>query len=338
MIFVEGLVSIIMPVFNVEQFVEKSVNSILNQTYHFFELIIVDDGWTDFSVKRIKDCIGNDGRVKIFQKENGGLSDARNYGLDKASGTFVYFIDSDDWIEPQLIQRCVDEMKKAKSNCVVFGYFHDILNKEGNLICQHKIFVENTVLHIYDRDVFFDEVKIGLLGYAWNKMYSRGFIEEKNIRFVKGVSLVEDILFNLEVFKNSHNIVFLRDQLYHYISRPVETLISKYHSNGFDLCLLKNERLNCFLDSWKIKYPYKNVILANSFVTGIRYCINNLFVSDKTLAHSYRVTQIHNILNNGQTKRLIHYYTPQSFNDRAYKLMIKYKMTYVIYLICLLKK
>ena len=106
-------VSVIMPVYKVEQYLEKSINSVLNQTFTDFELILVDDGSPDNCPKMCDDYAKKDGRIIVIHKENGGLSSARNAGLDIATGEYVYFIDSDDYIELNLLQVCVDHMDQG---------------------------------------------------------------------------------------------------------------------------------------------------------------------------------------------------------------------------------
>ena len=99
------LISIIVPVYNMEQYMERCVNSIINQTYHNLEIILVDDGSTDHSPAMCDEYALRDGRIKVVHKPNGGLSDARNAGLTVASGNYIGYVDSDDWIEPQMYEK-----------------------------------------------------------------------------------------------------------------------------------------------------------------------------------------------------------------------------------------
>ena len=122
------LISIILPVYNVENYIEKAVLSVLKQTYVNFELLIINDGTKDNSIKRIEKYT-SDSRLKIFHKENGGLSDARNFGLERAQGDYVYFMDSDDFIESDLLALCIDKIEKENVPVVVFGYFLDTEDK-----------------------------------------------------------------------------------------------------------------------------------------------------------------------------------------------------------------
>jgi len=134
-------VSIILPVYNVEKYIAKSIQSVLNQTYQDFELLVIIDGSPDNS-KQIAESFKDD-RITIYEKPNGGLSDARNYGLERAKGEFVYFMDSDDWIEPNLLKDTVCVFEKNEIDFVVFGYFLDNEDLKGNLISTDEILTKN---------------------------------------------------------------------------------------------------------------------------------------------------------------------------------------------------
>ena len=112
------LVSIIVPVYNVEQYLEKCVNSIINQSYKNLEIILVDDGATDNSGKICDELAKLDNRIKVYHKENGGLSDARNYGVERATGEYIGFVDSDDYIDPKMYEKLYEAIKKENVDVV----------------------------------------------------------------------------------------------------------------------------------------------------------------------------------------------------------------------------
>ncbi|WP_143812037.1 glycosyltransferase family 2 protein, partial [Oenococcus oeni] len=128
----EKLVSVIMPVYNVAGFVLQSIKSVINQSYHYFELIIVDDGSSDNSLQIIKKFLSQnpDPRVKLYYKKNGGLSEARNFGLARANGYYIYFIDSDDFIEKNLLEKSISILQQQNSDMVFFNYFE--ISSGGN--------------------------------------------------------------------------------------------------------------------------------------------------------------------------------------------------------------
>src|SRR5699024_3815218 len=127
-------VTVIVPVYNVEDYLEKCIDSLLNQTYKNLEIILVNDGSTDDSANICDRYSHQDERVKVFHRNNGGLSDARNAGLKNVTGDYITFIDSDDYAETILIEEALKAIKKYNSEVVIYGYYTDIVNAEDELI------------------------------------------------------------------------------------------------------------------------------------------------------------------------------------------------------------
>ena len=119
----EPLLSIIVPIYNVEQYVDKCIQSILNQTYQNLEIILVDDGATDRSGSIADSYAAKDKRIKVLHKENGGISDARNYGLDHVTGDYILFVDSDDFIENTMCERLFAVANSTNADMVSCNYY-----------------------------------------------------------------------------------------------------------------------------------------------------------------------------------------------------------------------
>ena len=330
------LVSIILPVYNVEKYIAKSIRSVLNQTYTNFELLVINDGTLDNSIGVVEQF--KDSRIQIFHKENGGLSDARNYGLERAKGEYVYFMDSDDWIEPNLLEVCISAIEKYKTDFIIFGYHLDRESIEGELLSTKEMIHNEVVFDRNRKNLTFENNTLGLMGYAWNKLYKTTFLKKNELLFEKGISLVEDILFNAKVYELSTQIVFIKGALYHYIDRPVATLIKTFHKDSFKLKVRKNLALKKFLTSWKINEVKKNKILAESIVLGIRYCVNNLFSFKNKLSIKDKLAYLKMMLNHKETKNYIQFYQPKSFNDKLYKKLIVNKAAITLFTLCKLKK
>lgn len=329
-------VSVIMPVYNVEKYISKAIESVLNQTYTNFEFIIVDDGSPDKSIE-IADQF-NDDRIKIIKKENGGLSDARNFGMVAATGEFIYFIDSDDWIEENLLEIAVNSIETKNLNFVVFGYFLDNEDEFGNKLQSIKVSCNEILYSKESNNLELNAEKINLLGYAWNKLYRTDFLRKNQLVFEKGVSLVEDILFNSQVYEKSDAIFFLNKPLYHYINRPTGSLIKKFHQNSFDLFLKKKKYMESFLKTWQVNQIQKNTVLSEVVVNGIRYCVNNLYAFENELNDKEKKDYIKNIINNSETQSIVNYYKPVSLYDKIYKVLVKYKLAGVLALLCKINK
>jgi glycosyltransferase involved in cell wall biosynthesis len=325
------LISIVLPVFNVEKYIEKSIQSVLNQTYSNFELLVVDDGSNDKSIEIAKSF--KDNRISIYHKENGGISDARNFGILKATGEYLYFLDSDDWIEPDLIEVCIKAINKENSDYLIFGYRLDSEDFNGNLIETTEIKHESVVFNKEHNDIYFDTHTIGLLGYVWNKFYKVSFIRDNQLNFDSEVSLFEDLLFNSRVYEASDKMVFIEDVLYHYINRPSTSLIKTFHINSFELNLKKNKAIHSFLNGWNTGEAQKRKVLSEDFVTGIRYCLNNLFAYKNDLNFFEKIKYVKMIVNHDETKKHIKFYETKSIKDRVYKTLISNQAAGVLYLL-----
>lgn len=197
-------VSVIIPVYNVENFLEECLNSVINQTFDDIEIICVNDGSTDSSAKILEKFAP---RIRIINQPNGGISNARNTGLKAAVGEFIYFLDSDDYIEPDLIEKNVQIMDKYDVDFVNFESeefgiknerIHKYLqNKHNGLISLNYDRVRKTNIHV------------------WNKFYRKSLINKWKLTFLDGL-IYEEIFFNWIYFLKSKRAYYLSETLHHY--------------------------------------------------------------------------------------------------------------------------
>ena len=228
--------SIIVPVYKVEQYIHKCVDSILNQTFTDFELILVDDGSPDNCGKICDEYSQNDKRVRVIHKENGGLSDARNAGIDVASGQVIGFVDSDDWIERCMYEEMLSYMKEnnldivcADTNQVKYGKA-----KFKPRYSKNKIWVKDEAIC---------EILNGTLdNAAWNKIYKRSVIG--NVRYPKG-RIYEDVATTYKFISNSEKVGYISKPYYNYLKRKGSIVASGFNSKSrYDCFLGYRERLN----------------------------------------------------------------------------------------------
>ncbi|WP_271393617.1 glycosyltransferase family 2 protein [Aequorivita sinensis] len=316
-------VSIILPCYNVEKYIAKSIQSILDQTYSNFEILVVIDGSPDNTLAIAQSF--TDKRIIIFDKPNGGLSDARNYGLERAKGEFIYFMDPDDWIEPNLLEDNLKIIQQKQLNFVVFGYFQDSLGYSENLISTMEYIPKVKAYYKDKGEPKIDNYHIGLLGYAWNKIYRKSFLKNNNFEFIKGVSLVEDILFNAPIYKASEAIYFNQKAYYHYIDRIAESQMKKFRPDFLALYKIKFEVLKTWLDTWKVYY--KQDILSTSIMGGIRYSIDNIFTSKNELSFWDKHKMVKTLFNEVEITKNINYFQPKSLKDKVFKFLVKHKMS-----------
>ena len=231
----ENTITAVIPVYNVEKYADFCIRSVANQSYKNIEIILVDDGATDSSAEICEKWLLKDNRIKVIHKQNGGLSDARNYGLEIANGEYVCFIDSDDYIEPTIFENALKKSEEHNSNIVVWGYFKDFVDGQNTVSKQEKHGISG-ICSLCDgyRFLLQDDI-LGVTGYAWNKLYKKELLDKNGFRFQKGISLVEDVLFNVPVMCECDEILYIDTIGTHYIQRNRETLGTKLYGNHFEL-------------------------------------------------------------------------------------------------------
>lgn len=213
--FVEnkGQVSVIVPVYNVEKYLSECVDSLLNQTYQNFEIILVDDGSKDGS-SDICDAYGaKDNRIRSIHKENGGASTARNVGLDIATGEFVFFLDSDDWLERTTLEKLLAPMKDEEIE-VTFCEAYAVDEDTGEVSMQNYGYHRD--YGIGSGDQFFTEMVQHREFHVavWMLLYRKSFLSRENIRFVENI-VYEDCIFSYQVFHRALKVACVHEYLYH---------------------------------------------------------------------------------------------------------------------------
>lgn len=208
----EELISIVVPVYNVEKYLKRCIESILNQTYKNIEIILVDDGATDNSGKMCDDFLNLDNRIKVIHKRNGGLSDARNHGIEIAKGKYIGFIDSDDYIESKMYELLYKNIVANNADISICDRF--INYEDGRQIIKNKKeekFVMNKKEGLIELNSFkhFDMA-------VWNKLYKIELFKE--IKFPVG-KISEDYYTMYKLFDKSNVIVYDSTPMYHYYQR-----------------------------------------------------------------------------------------------------------------------
>lgn len=211
-------ISIIIPVYNAEKYLAVTVDSILNQDYKNFELILVNDGSTDSSLKICEHYAQNDNRVKVITQLNKGVSVARNTGIENASGEWITFIDSDDWIGPNYF---LPVLNNANADVVLSSIQ---IIKDG-VVIKYKNF-EN---YLYDNESFLNKFSMHEHHYAepFAKFFKRDIIIENNLRYIPNLSFSEDRIFNLAYILHCKTIVTSNESTYFYRKENESSLSSK---------------------------------------------------------------------------------------------------------------
>lgn len=202
--------SIIVPAFNVEEYIERCINSILSQDYDYFELILINDGSTDNTLEVLKKYKNN--KLKIFSKKNGGLSSARNYGILKATGDYIWFVDGDDYIEPNSLVKIANIISKNFSDVICFEY---------------NIVTTSRKIHFHERRIYGDVRDFPLISVsACTKVFKRELFVKTKALFCEGI-LYEDLELIPYILCISEKIYFFSEALYNYVQRENSIMNSK---------------------------------------------------------------------------------------------------------------
>lgn len=267
------LVSIIVPVYNVERYIERCIESILAQTYKNIELILINDGSDDNSLQICNVFSNRDKRIRVIDKENTGVSSTRNIGIELARGKYLCFIDSDDYIENNYVEMLVGNIHE---NAVTFcGYFVDTYKENGNIASIPKIYrkengneISNNLVYVFHK---------GFLSVIWNKIYDVSRLRENNIKFDEKLSLGEDLLFNLGYLKTGiEKIQSVDNSLYHYIKRGTESLDNKYRSDFLEIQERIFSELIITMELYNVSCKKKSLIYFD-FMGAIIVSIDNYY-------------------------------------------------------------
>lgn len=257
------IISIIVPIYNVEKYLKKCIDSILNHSFSDFELILVDDGSPDNCGEICDEYAKKDNRIKVIHKKNGGLSDARNAGIEIAEGKYLAFIDSDDYIEDDMFEVLYKNIVEYNADMSVCGYYTcykntNIRNTEDNEL---KVMnVEDAIGHVH-------KISPG----AWNKLYKKEVFN--NIRYPIG-RLNEDVFILMDLLNNCSTIVFDPQPKYYYIQRQNSITKMKFDDRKWD-CVRAWE-LNL---EYTIKnYPSKREIIEYKYIGSNIYILDTLIM------------------------------------------------------------
>lgn len=240
------LISVIIPIYNVKDYLNECIISVIRQSYKNIEIILVDDGSTDESADICDAYEAEDNRVRVIHKVNEGLSSARNIGIKIARGEYLSFIDSDDYIHADMLNILLQEMIKNQADVACCDYSSEKISiDDKTVIVLNK---ENAISRLLDED--------GYKCYAWNKLYKRKLFE--NISYPEG-KWFEDITTTYNVFKNVKTVVYVKQKLYFYRLRKNSITQSKFSMKDRDLLIAINYVID---DSKWLSNSLQNRIMA----------------------------------------------------------------------------
>lgn len=217
------MISIITPVYNAEKYLPRCLDSILAQTYEDWELLLINDGSTDGSARICEEYASRDARIRLYDKENGGVASVRQLGIEQARGEYSIHIDSDDWVEPQMLEDMLGYAKNQNLDIVIADYYMD---KAGN---------SRLMQQTYRQDSCIQDLLAGRLhGSLCNKLIRHELYQKYNISFVPGINLCEDLLICIRLFQLPIKIASIGSAYYHYMHNGVSSMAKKYDKRMYE--------------------------------------------------------------------------------------------------------
>ena len=291
------MISIIVPVYNVEAYLPQCLDSLINQTYRDLEIVCVNDGSTDKSLKILKQYQAKDNRILVIDQQNKGLSGARNTGITQATGEWLMFVDSDDWIDQECCKRLMEVVNPDLDLCF-FSYTREFGNKVspklvfGNEIINYQ--TEKDIDALYARLIGLrnEELrhpeKLDSLSTVWGKLYKTSIIREHQIEFISTKEIgTEDLLYNVYYFRCIKRAIYIPDAFYHYRKNNITSLTRLYKPN----LEIQWTRLFRYIEDW-IK-PLKRKDLSDALSNRKALCLIglglNIVFSDKSLIEKYKL-------------------------------------------------
>lgn len=274
-----------MPVYNAEKYLDKSIDSVLTQSFQDIELIIVNDGSVDNSLDIIMDYVYKDERVKVIDKINEGVSSARNAGIHKAKGDYIAFVDADDFIDTNMLKNMYEVIEKAQVEVCMCGYV------EENAICKRYIKLPWKDKTVLDKNRIKDVLIPGMIssvkknityniimGSVWRLLIKRESLLRNNIMFCTKVCIGEDLIFCMELFNCIECIITLENCYYHY-NRSGYSTLDRYRDNNLEESILTNQKLENILQLYNLMEVTRERLVRKKF-SMYTHCISNCFRYD----------------------------------------------------------
>ena len=324
-------ISIIMPVYKVEDYVAKAIESIQVQSLKEFEFLIVDDGTPDRSGEICDQYAKNDSRISVIHKENGGAPSARNIAIDKAKGKYLYFMDSDDWAEPTMLEDMYNLAEASQAQLVIAGFYIDTYYKPDKYMTTDYI-PEDAVYQTkeeFRRDAYklFDK---NMLYPPWNKLFLREYIAENKLYFP--TTFWDDFPFNLSVIRDIEKVAVTSKQYYHFLRARSESETAKYVPKMYEKREEEHGWMLGLYRYWGVKDEASREMIARRYIDRLIGCFENLTNPNCLLSKEEKILQVKKMLNNKNVKICIMIANPKSSYGKIMYLPVKWRAIKLIYL------
>ena len=299
-------VSIIIPVYNSENSIGKCISSILNQSFDDFELIIVNDGSTDNSLNICQKYESADDRIRVFNRDNYGVSASRNFGMLKAFGNFIMFCDSDDTVEKDWVEKLYETIKQFPKHLINCGI------SKVNTGSVNKVTLDRNIpVQEFEKKDYYLLYKIGVSGAVWNKIFSNKIIKEKEILFDENISYAEDVKFCSDYYFYCDKIIMLNYSLYNYYESDAKTSLSKkYYPYLYDM-----EKLTYEYRKKYISEEYMQLFLKD-YLYKFSLCLENTFDKRNNESIFKKIKYNQYILNDASFVEVLKRIVPEKYDEK----------------------
>lgn len=233
-------VSIIIPVYNVAEYLPKCIDSCLSQSYTDFDIVLVNDGSTDNSLSICRDYEKIDSRIRVIDKKNGGLSDARNVGMATVNTEYIYFLDSDDFIENKCIEKCVAKLDETQADLVIFDVYQYFMKTNTKEIVKNRL--DETIVTSLSEE---PKLMTLILNAAWNKMARLSLFKDNDITYPVGY-YYEDLGTTYKLLLKAKRIAFINEPLYDYLADRPGNITQQFNMKTYHILDMSNEILTYY--------------------------------------------------------------------------------------------
>lgn len=303
------LVSIIIPAYNVEKYIEKCIYSALNQTYKYKEIIVINDGSKDNTLGIIKNISKKHKEIIVIDKNNTGVSDTRNFGIKKSNGKYITFFDADDYVDVNFIEDGINLIKKYNLDLVNTGFYSE--THHNNKINVSYISY-NDKLYQSKKELIDDLVRLfdaSMLYNIWNKIYLKDIICKNNIEF-SNISYGEDVEFNKKYISYINRFYNSSKCYYHYIREREGAITKNFKKDIFDIRKKEFIEYNNYFNGYNLEKSDYYEYSCRRYIERILGCIENIFNSNYNLKTIYKEVKLY--INDPYTREALVYAKPKT--------------------------